>query len=88
MPRYLLALLLLAGAVSAQAMTPVHQGANGAGGTCPENEVATAEAADGNEDARPAATKTAPPSQAKGGTLARPAKAGARWHSFLPGMFK
>jgi hypothetical protein len=88
MSRFLLALILLAAAVTAQAITPTRQGANSGGGTCPETETVIADAEDAPaQEPAPAATKTAPPPQAKGGTMARP-KSGARWHSFLPGMFK
>ena len=92
MSRFLLALMLLAAAVSAQAITPSRQDADGTGGNCPQaEEIAQAEngAAAVEEPAPPAPAKTtAPPPQAKEtAPLARP-KSGARWHSFLPGMFK
>ena len=90
MSRFLFALLLLATAVSVQAVTPARQDADGAGSTCPEAEqVAAAENAAAEQPQPPAPAKTtAPPAQAKETTpLPRP-KSGARWHSFLPGMFK
>jgi hypothetical protein len=86
MSRFLLAFFLFAAAVTAQAITPARQGANSGGGNCPETETAVVEGEAAPEPA-PAATKSAPPPQAKGATMARP-KSGARWHSFLPGMFK
>ena len=90
MSRHLFALLLLAATVSAQAVTPARQGANSGGGTCPESDASTAvEEAAATEPAPPAAKPAAPAEAAKGGggSIARP-KPGARWHSFLPGMFK
>ena len=89
MPRYLLALILLAAALSAQAITPERQDADGAGATCPETAAVAAEDEAATAEERPAApTKTAPPAQVESGSLGRQPKAGARWHSFLPGMFK
>lgn len=90
MSRFLFALLMLAAAVSAQAITPSRQDADGTGGNCPEaEEIARAENGAAPASAPPAPAKTtAPPAQAKEtAPLPRP-KSGARWHSFLPGMFK
>jgi hypothetical protein len=91
MSRFLFALLLLAATVTAQAITPARQDADGAGGNCPGvDEIARAEnAADpGAAPATPAKAGT-PPAQPKAASplSARP-KSGTRWHSFLPGMFK
>jgi hypothetical protein len=86
MQRFVLALVLLAAAAAAQAITPSRQDANGAGGTCPESETAAVTDTGAPAGPAPAASKTAPP-QGKGGTSARP-RSGTRWHSFLPGMFK
>jgi hypothetical protein len=91
MSRYLLTAALLVLAATAQGMTPSRQGANGSGGSCPQAQehavVEEAGTADQqtvrNEPATPAAT----PVPAKSGAAARP-KTGARWHSFLPGMFR
>lgn len=92
MSRFLLALLMLAATVSAQAITPSRQDADGTGGgNCPDaEEIARAEDAAAPAAAPPAPAKTtAPPAQAKeAAPLAPRPRAGARWHSFLPGMFK
>ena len=87
MSRHMLALLLFAAAASAQALDPARQDANGGGGTCPAAEASE----EGEEAAEQAPNRTpgkaAPGSPSKGGSIARP-RTGARWHSFLPGMFK
>jgi hypothetical protein len=92
--RQLLTLALLFLAATAQGMTPNRAGANG-GGSCPEAqadvaaEAATARdpvLAAGGDDASSAAPSAAPaPAKATQGNRV---KAGTRWHSFLPGMFK
>lgn len=87
MSRLLLCLILLAAAVTAHAITPSRQDANGGGGTCPETETPVATTDSGAPQEPSAAASKTPPTQAKSGTLVRP-KTGARWHSFLPGMFK
>lgn len=84
------ALLLLA--ASAQGMTPQRHDADGAGGTCPDAQAeARAQAAvqpDAHADpADPAAAPAAAPAPVKAVSATR-AKPAARWHSFLPGMFK
>ncbi len=87
MSRYLLAALLLIVAATAQAITPARQDADGGGSDCPNAEPAAEEAPAADEPVA-GGTKPAAPAPSKGGgTMARP-KAGARWHSFLPGMFK
>lgn len=91
MSRHLVALLLLAATVSAQAVTPARESANGAGGTCPETAAAPAQ---GDEETAvasrdPATAKADAASQgSKPAVLTRPNRTGTRWHSFLPGMFK
>ena len=90
MQRFALAIVLLAAAAMAQAVTPARQDANGSGGHCPEAEASetpvTADAAAPAEPA-PAAGKAAGPAPSKGGSVAK-TRPGTRWHSFLPGMFK
>ena len=89
MPRTAFAILFLAAALSAHAVTPSRQGANSSGGTCPESTAEASVAAEEELAVEPAAVaaKPAPPARAKSGAVARP-KAGMRWHSYLPGMFK
>ena len=95
MSRHLLTLALLLLAATAQGMNPVHEDANGAGGSCPEAQ-ATAQAEDPAAPATaalpaaagPAPSPVAAPAQAKAPGATRASKAGDRWHSFLPGMFK
>jgi hypothetical protein len=89
MHRCLLCLCLLGAALSAQAISPARQGAGGDGAQCPEVVVVdpaapeTAVAA----PAEPAAPAASSPARGKSGGPTR-SKAGARWHSFLPGMLK
>lgn len=85
----LLSALILIGA-TAHGMTPARQGANGSG-SCPETQLAMA--ADSDEADAAAAAGGAPTPVGPAPTpVAKPAatrpKSGARWHSFLPGMFK
>lgn len=91
MSRHLFALLLLAATVSAQAVTPARESANGAGGTCPEAEV-DAVAVQEEPVVEPRTRAEAKAEAASQGTkpavLTRPNRTGTRWHSFLPGMFK
>ena len=89
MHRFALAFLLLAAATAVQAITPSRQDANGAGGNCPESDTVTVEEGDAvaPPEPAPAAAKAAAPPATKGGSVAK-TRPGARWHSFLPGMFK
>jgi hypothetical protein len=92
MSRHLLTLTLMLLAATAQGMTPAREDANGAGGSCPESQAAAVAAAApapavGQAASDPAATPP-PAAPAKVGGGSRAAKAGDRWHSFLPGMFK
>lgn len=85
---------LLFAATAVQAVSPSRASANG-GGNCPETQAALVEeaAVPGTAAGGTAATpdpNAAPNSAAtpvKRNALARP-RSGARWHSFLPGMFK
>ena len=95
MRRHLLTLALLTLAATAQGVTPAREDANGAGGSCPEAQAAAA--SDAATTPAPALGQGAPvpvaapagapaPTKVAGGS--RASKAGDRWHSFLPGMFK
>lgn len=91
MTRHLAALLLLAASVTAQAVAPARESANGAGGTCPETEaVAAADEEEAAVEGRDAADPKAEAASqgTKPAVLTRPNRTGPRWHSFLPGMFK
>jgi hypothetical protein len=85
----LLAVLFVLGA-AAHGMNPVRHGPNGSA-TCPESQLpvdidedqATEAAVNG-----PIAPATATPVPVNKPAAATRPKTGARWHSFLPGMFK
>lgn len=91
----LLPMLCLASALliaaTAHGMSPARQGPNSSGGSCPETQVAVeAEAGDASATPSPEATAAngaATPPAVKPSAATRP-RSGARWHSFLPGMFK
>jgi hypothetical protein len=87
MYRLALTAILFILAATAQALRPAHQGPNGSA-HCPETQPLTAtEEADASRspNAESAAVPAAVPVKA---AAARPKAPGARWHSFLPGMFK
>ena len=95
MSRTLMTLALLLLAATAQGMSTVRQGANGSGGSCPQAQAEAAGAdpvaaasrvANGEGEALPATEATGAPAPVK--PAAARSRAGARWHSFLPGMFK
>jgi hypothetical protein len=89
MSRLAFTLCLFVLAATAQAMNPARHGPNGSP-SCPETPVAATaegeEVAVGTSVEAPATPAT--PAAPKGATLPRSSKTGARWHSFLPGMFK
>ncbi|MCI1710813.1 MAG: hypothetical protein LKM32_02710 [Chiayiivirga sp.] len=86
-----LALCLLLGATAVQAVAPSRASANGSG-QCPEAEArAVAEDVESGPVAAspadvPATAAGSTPVPAKRGAVTRPRA--ARWHSFVPGMFK
>lgn len=88
----LLSVLLLIGA-TAHGMNPARQGPNGSA-SCPETQLAVEAEEDDAASAAATAQGAAPATGAgPGPVVAKPAattrpKTGARWHSFLPGMFK
>lgn len=85
---FLAALLLVA--TSLHAATPARESANGGGGVCPELDAQASAApvpAASEPAAAPAAAAPTPATAATKPALARPRTA-ARWHSFVPGMFK
>jgi hypothetical protein len=87
MHRLMLAVAILLFAASTHAVNPSRQGAGG-DGNCPPtatDERAPATASDGS--APTTAPEAVPTPVRPKSTISRP-KSGARWHSFLPGMFK
>jgi hypothetical protein len=92
MSRTILFAAFLLAATAVQAVSPARESANGGGGNCPEAEesavAASAEPAPAVEPSRQAgAAPTTPAPVAPKGAVTR-ARNGARWHSFVPGMFK
>ena len=87
MHRLMLAVAILLFAASTHAVNPARQGAGG-DGTCPPATADERQQAAISDGATPttAPEAVATPVRPKA-TVARP-KSGARWHSFLPGMFK
>ena len=95
MLRFSLALLLIC--ASAQAMAQNGRGAPGNPGACQETEIVARENGDhagSHSRASAARSKYARPSSSRttttggGGDEVLPRTRGAKWHSFLPGMFR
>jgi hypothetical protein len=88
MSRIALSIAMLLLAATAQGMTPARQDANGSGGSCPESQAVVAEdpaEATGSASRAPVAPAVATPAKPAAAATRR---SGARWHTFLPGMFK
>lgn len=90
--RILTAALLLMVAAAAHGMDASRASANSGGGSCPEaqaEDMADAAADAASTDTRPVVVP-APATTTVGGKAANASRprSGARWHSFLPGMFK
>lgn len=89
-PRLLLCLLLFCAALPVAARDVKFSGANGDGGTCPEQAAAAHDddgAANGGKRAAASPAARDKPQAASRGenqNAVRP----PRWHSFLPGMFR
>lgn len=85
-PRLLLCLLLFCAALPVAARDVKLSGANGDGGTCPEQAAATDDDGIAASGGTRAAAREKPQAASRGENqnAVRP----PRWHSFLPGMFR